>query len=161
MILTSFFSLPLSSSSWQALGENEAAHTAYSASLCMWKQNPDAWHSWGHHCDRSYEQAMHVVAQHNQAVAQHAQQVQHAQQLGLAPPPAPLAPPPPVLHPQQYLEYAVYCYLQGVRLGNAAARAAIPRILYLLSFDNEGNAVGGQVRTRIIVAVKAPLCYTD
>ena len=43
----------------QAMDEPNPAHTAYSASLCMWNQNPDAWHAWGSHCDR-YVQNMGV-----------------------------------------------------------------------------------------------------
>lgn len=34
-----------------------------------------------------------------------------------------------------WLQYAAHCYLQGVRLGNAAARDLVPRLLHLLSFD--------------------------
>lgn len=56
-------------------------------------------------------------------------------------------PPPPAtpLQPANYLEYAVYCYLQGVRLGNPAARAMLPRVLHLLSFDNDAGVVGAQL----------------
>ncbi|KAK9813189.1 hypothetical protein WJX72_010368 [[Myrmecia] bisecta] len=41
-----------------------------------------------------------------------------------------------------WLEYAVSSYLQAVRGGSAGARALLPRILQLLSFDNESGAVG-------------------
>jgi transformation/transcription domain-associated protein len=35
--------------------------------------------------------------------------------------------------------------IQGIRLGNAAARASLPRVLHLLSFDNEQGVVGTQL----------------
>lgn len=88
--------------------------TLHSASLCIWKQNPDAWLAWGQHCDRTYDHTSSIQQQH-------AAQVQAAQQQGLPPPPAPPTPP---MSPKYYLEYATYCYLQGIRLGNPAGGQA-------------------------------------
>ena len=48
------------------------------------------------------------------------------------------SPPPPLPLPHQ-----------GVRFGNPAARAAIPRILQLLSFDNEPSGVVGATLDRL------------
>lgn len=45
----------------------------------------------------------------------------------------------------ELLEYTVHCYLQGLRLGSATARNLIPRLLYLLSFENDSGAVGRQL----------------
>ena len=41
-----------------------------------------------------------------------------------------------------WLEYAVSCYLQAVKHGSCAGRTMLPRVLHLLSFENEGGAVG-------------------
>ena len=41
-----------------------------------------------------------------------------------------------------YLQYAVSCYLQAVKHGSCAGRSMLPRVLHLLSFDNETGAVG-------------------
>ncbi|GAX77356.1 hypothetical protein CEUSTIGMA_g4802.t1 [Chlamydomonas eustigma] len=118
----------------QSLEEPDNAHTAYSTSLCIWKQNPDAWMAWGAHCDRSYEAAL-------AANSQYAAALQNANANNLPPPPPPNQP----LQPHCYLEYAVYCYLQGIRQGSAAARASLPRVLHLLSFDNDQGVVGTQL----------------
>lgn len=85
-----------------ALDDADSAHTLFSASLCLWKQNPEGWLAWGQACDRSYESAA------AQAMA-YQQQVAAAAAANLPPPPPPPAPP---LQPHNYLEYAVYCYMQ-------------------------------------------------
>lgn len=41
-----------------------------------------------------------------------------------------------------WLEYAVSCYLQAVKHGSCAGRTMLPRVLHLLSFENDGGAVG-------------------
>lgn len=41
-----------------------------------------------------------------------------------------------------YLQYAVSCYLQAVKHGSCAGRTMLPRVLHLLSFDNETGALG-------------------
>ena len=41
-----------------------------------------------------------------------------------------------------WLEYAVSCYLQAVKHGSCAGRTMLPRVLHLLSFENEAGAVG-------------------
>ena len=41
-----------------------------------------------------------------------------------------------------WLEYAVSCYLQAVKHGSCAGRTMLPRVIHLLSFENEGGAVG-------------------
>lgn len=41
-----------------------------------------------------------------------------------------------------WLEYAVSCYLQAVKHGSCAGRTMLPRVLHLLSFENDTGAVG-------------------
>lgn len=41
-----------------------------------------------------------------------------------------------------WLEYSVSCYLQAVKHGSCAGRTMLPRVLHLLSFENDGGAVG-------------------
>eukprot|EP00955_Chlamydomonas_euryale_P049428 354251-Chlamydomonas_euryale.AAC.1 len=90
----------------QALDDSLEAHTSFSTSLCLWKQNADAWLAWGQHCDRSYEAACQQAAAYQQQLATAAVQK-------VPPPPPPSAP----LQPSNYLEYAVYCYLQVGTVG--------------------------------------------
>lgn len=56
---------------------------------------------------------------------------------------------------QRLLQYAAHCYLQGVRLGSEEARDLIPRLLLLLSFDDAGGAVGGEL-SRAVAAGDVP-----
>eukprot|EP00798_Chlamydomonas_sp_ICE-L_P011531 gene11531-34243_t len=96
-----------------------AAHSAFSTSLCLWKACPEAWVSWGQHCDKQYDAAVLLQAHH---------------QAG-----------PGTTSAATWLEYAVYCYIQGIRLGSAQARTYVPRLLMLLSFDNDSGIVGIQL----------------
>ena len=41
-----------------------------------------------------------------------------------------------------WLEYTVSCYLQAVKHGSCAGRIMLPRVLHLLSFENDTGAVG-------------------
>ncbi|KAH7432383.1 hypothetical protein KP509_07G020000 [Ceratopteris richardii] len=41
-----------------------------------------------------------------------------------------------------WLEYAVSCFLQGIKYGISNARSHLARVLYLLSFDNQNKTVG-------------------
>eukprot|EP00958_Prasinococcus_capsulatus_P028071 scaffold6247_cov416-Prasinococcus_capsulatus_cf.AAC.17 len=41
-----------------------------------------------------------------------------------------------------FLEYAVSCYLQGIKYGNASGRSKLARVWSLLSFDNVNGLVG-------------------
>ena len=45
-----------------------------------------------------------------------------------------------------WLESAVTCYLQAMRHGSAAARATMPRILNLFSFQDASGAVSAAIR---------------
>ena len=38
-------------------------------------------------------------------------------------------------HEEVWLEYAVSCFLQGIKFGIPNSRSHLPRVLYLLSFD--------------------------
>jgi hypothetical protein len=65
----------------------------------------------------------------------------------------------PSAQAQQWLEYAASCYLQGIKLGSAAARNLLPRLLYLLAFENDSGgcwlaACGGWA---VHLAVWAPI----
>lgn len=100
----------------QNLGEADAANTAFSSSLSLWKACPEAWVSWGAFCDAMFDA---TPSQHT------------PQQLQQQPPPQPQ---------RHWLQSAVRCYLAGIRLGSQAARNLIPRLLYLLSFENATGA---------------------
>ncbi|KAJ7564762.1 hypothetical protein O6H91_02G032300 [Diphasiastrum complanatum] len=41
-----------------------------------------------------------------------------------------------------WLEYAVSCFLQGIKYGGAYGKSYLARVLYLLSFDNQNGTVG-------------------
>lgn len=41
-----------------------------------------------------------------------------------------------------WLEYAVSCFLQGIRFGVSNSRSHLARVLYLLSFDTPNEPVG-------------------
>lgn len=41
-----------------------------------------------------------------------------------------------------WLEYAVSCFLQGIKYGVSNSRSHLARVLYLLSFDTPNEAVG-------------------
>ncbi|KAI8537003.1 hypothetical protein RHMOL_Rhmol10G0301200 [Rhododendron molle] len=45
-------------------------------------------------------------------------------------------------HEEIWLEYAVSCFLQGIKFGIPNARSHLARVLYLLSFDTPGGLVG-------------------
>ncbi|KAL6746236.1 hypothetical protein V8C86DRAFT_2445362, partial [Haematococcus lacustris] len=97
-----------------ALKDCDAAHNCFSSSLHLWRHAAEAWTAWGGLCDEQWEAS-------------------------LQPPPSPA--PQPSRGPQPFmLEYTVHCYVQGVRLGSASARALLPRLLHLLSFDNDSSA---------------------
>jgi hypothetical protein len=38
------------------LNDLEGANSALSTALCLWRQCPDAWLSWGQLCDKRYEE---------------------------------------------------------------------------------------------------------
>ncbi|CAI9110926.1 OLC1v1011036C1 [Oldenlandia corymbosa var. corymbosa] len=45
-------------------------------------------------------------------------------------------------HEEMWLEYAVSCFLQGIKFGIPNARSHLARVLYLLSFDTPNEPVG-------------------
>ncbi|XVE87428.1 hypothetical protein DITRI_Ditri18aG0116500 [Diplodiscus trichospermus] len=45
-------------------------------------------------------------------------------------------------HDEIWLEYAVCCFLQGIKFGVSNSRSHLARVLYLLSFDTPGEPVG-------------------
>lgn len=45
-------------------------------------------------------------------------------------------------HDDTWLEYAVSCFLQGIKYGASNARSHLARVLYLLSFDTQNEPVG-------------------
>lgn len=47
-----------------------------------------------------------------------------------------------------WLEYAVSCYLQAVKHGSCAGRTMLPRVLHLLSFENDGSGAVGRALDR-------------
>lgn len=42
------------------LNDTEGANSALSTALCLWRQCPDAWLSWGQLCDKRYEENPNV-----------------------------------------------------------------------------------------------------
>ncbi len=104
----------------QELKESDQANAALSTSLMLWRQCPDTWTSWGQYCDAMFETETHRQQQQHQNAGQHG-----------------AAPVTPVA--TKWLHQAVHCYLQGMRLGNAKARDLLPRVLHLLSFDNDAH----------------------
>ncbi len=58
--------------------------------------------------------------------------------LGLLPPALPC-------QAMTWLESVAHCILQAVRLGSAAGRAMLPRLLHLLSFENSVRSHRSQV----------------
>lgn len=45
-------------------------------------------------------------------------------------------------HDDVWLEYAVSCFLQGIKFGVSNSRSHLARVLYLLSFDTNNEPVG-------------------
>ncbi|XP_022879771.1 transcription-associated protein 1-like isoform X2 [Olea europaea var. sylvestris] len=45
-------------------------------------------------------------------------------------------------HEEIWLEYAVSCFLQGIKFGSPNSRSHLARVLYLLSFDSSNEPVG-------------------
>lgn len=45
-------------------------------------------------------------------------------------------------HEEIWLEYAVSCFLQGIKFGIPNSRSHLARVLYLLSFDTPNEPVG-------------------
>lgn len=45
-------------------------------------------------------------------------------------------------HEEIWLEYAVSCFLQGIKFGVSNSRSHLARVLYLLSFDTPSEPVG-------------------
>lgn len=45
-------------------------------------------------------------------------------------------------HDEIWLEYAVSCFLQGIKFGVSNSRSHLARVLYLLSFDTPSEPVG-------------------
>lgn len=45
-------------------------------------------------------------------------------------------------HEEIWLEYAVSCFLQGIKFGISNSRSHLARVLYLLSFDTPNEPVG-------------------
>ncbi|GAB2282828.1 hypothetical protein Dimus_017364 [Dionaea muscipula] len=45
-------------------------------------------------------------------------------------------------HEEIWLEYAVSCFLQGIKFGSPNSRSHLGRVLYLLSFDTQNEPVG-------------------
>jgi len=86
----------------QALGEHGAANNAFSTSLSLHRQLPEAWLSWGTFNDMMYASS----------------------------------------GDKAYLESCAACYLQAIRFGSTRGRGLLPRLLHLLSFENEGGEVG-------------------
>ncbi|GFR40173.1 hypothetical protein Agub_g730, partial [Astrephomene gubernaculifera] len=117
----------------QALGEDDAAASNFSTSLSLWRGCSDAWLNWGSFNDRLYEASAAQAAQANAVAVQMGAGGGGPQ------------PPKPVLPQYHFLEYAVHCYLQAVRLGSSSGRALLPRLLYLLSFENAGGVVGSHL----------------
>lgn len=46
------------------MSDLDGAYGALSTALCLWRQCPDAWLSWGQLCDSRYEAAPGVSAAH-------------------------------------------------------------------------------------------------
>ena len=56
-----------------------------------------------------------------------------------------------------WLEYAVSCYLQAVKHGSCAGRTMLPRVLHLLSFENNTGAVGRALDRKLNEVRQLPL----
>lgn len=54
----------------------EGANSALSTALCLWRQCPDAWLTWGQLCDRRYEADTAVGATHTARPAGHTGHIQ-------------------------------------------------------------------------------------
>lgn len=42
------------------LQDDDSSFSSFSTALCLWRQCPEAWVSWGQHCDDCYERTRNV-----------------------------------------------------------------------------------------------------
>lgn len=111
------------------LGDSEGANIAYSNAISIFKNLPKGWISWGNYCDlviilSSFSWCQYYAQLHSiltyylilQAYKDSNEEI--------------------------WLEYAVSCFLQGIKLGVSNSRSHLARVLYLLSFDTPNEAVG-------------------
>ncbi len=91
------------------MGLNEEAHAAFSTAVSLYDSLAKAWVSWGMFCDHQYSSS---ATEHSGADAEDR---------------------------LVWAEYAINCYLQGIRCGSEKARRLLPRVLWLLAFDDDNE----------------------
>lgn len=117
----------------QKTNDNDTANQMFSTAISLHKHLPKGWISWGNHCDkvRSDQFKLHSFPQYR---------------LISSPVHAFLQSPCNQVYKETgeeiWLEYAVSCFLQGIKYGSSHGRSHLARVLYLLSFDNQNGTVG-------------------
>ncbi|WIA37453.1 hypothetical protein OEZ86_014371 [Tetradesmus obliquus] len=111
------------------MGDLDGANSALSTALCLWRQCPDAWLSWGQLCDARFEADPAGPA--SQQLLQYAA---HCYVQGIKLSTAPLA-------------------ASGMKARNEEALQAsidlLPRLLHLLSFDDRDGVVGEELQKAV------------
>ncbi|KAF5841324.1 hypothetical protein DUNSADRAFT_13399 [Dunaliella salina] len=108
--------------------DTKAAHQSFFQSLYLWKQSAEAWLGWGKLCDELWDKN----AAAGMPAPELLDELRDRKAAGGMPTP-------------ELLEYTVHCTCRrdeytAVKLGHAPARGLLPRLLYLLSFDNNITA---------------------
>lgn len=114
------------------LNDSENANIAYSNAISLFKNLPKGWISWGNYCQMvlffSYafliSRCWKVLQHHNSIFSFGFQAYRDRQEEEI------------------WLEYAVSCFLQGIKFGVSNSRSHLARVLYLLSFDTPNEPVG-------------------
>ncbi|KAK3007679.1 hypothetical protein RJ639_014816 [Escallonia herrerae] len=109
------------------LNDCEGANLAYSNAISLFKNLPKGWISWGNYCDMVVTiQFLVVIWVLCIALISNLILFQAYKET----------------HDEIWLEYAVSCFLQGIKFGIPNSRSHLARVLYLLSFDTPNEPVG-------------------
>uniref|UniRef100_A0A6N2N3S4 Non-specific serine/threonine protein kinase n=1 Tax=Salix viminalis TaxID=40686 RepID=A0A6N2N3S4_SALVM len=106
--------------------DSEDANMAYSNAISLFKNLPKGWISWGNYCDMVYVIMLIWRSANLLPVTDCYLAFQAYRET----------------QEEIWLEYAVSCFLQGIKFGVSNSRNHLARVLYLLSFDTPSESVG-------------------